>query len=64
LSTFTLGNDLGLSVGALLLGVIVDAAGFRTAFATSATIAALGAVLFVVTTQRAHAWRQTAVARA
>ena len=64
LSTFTLGNDLGLSVGALLLGVIVDAAGFRTAFATSATITALGAVFFVVTTQRAHAWRHAAVARA
>ncbi|MBK7329970.1 MAG: MFS transporter [Dehalococcoidia bacterium] len=64
LSTFTLGNDLGLSMGALLLGVVVEHAGFRAAFSVSATMAGLGALLFVIATQRAHGWRQPVVARA
>ncbi len=57
LSTFTLGNDLGLSVGALMLGVLVDQAGYRPAFVVAAAIAASGAVLFFISTQRAHSWR-------
>ena len=64
LSTFTLGNDLGLSMGALLLGVVVEHAGFRAAFSVSATMAGLGALFFVIATQRAHGWRQPVVARA
>jgi MFS family permease len=57
LSTFTLGNDLGLSSGALVLGVLVDLAGYRTAFIAAGAMAASGAALFFVSTQRAHAWR-------
>lgn len=57
LSTFTLGNDLGLSLGALALGVTVDWAGYRPTFMLSATVAASGALLFVISTQRAHAWK-------
>jgi len=64
LSTFTLGNDLGLSMGALLLGVVVDAAGFRVAFSVAASMAAIGALAFVINTQRSHGWRQPTPVRA
>ena len=59
LSTFTLGNDLGLSIGAVLLGVIVDIAGYRAAFAVAAAMAAFGATLFFINAQRTHGWRET-----
>jgi MFS family permease len=57
LSTFTLGNDLGLSAGALLLGVIVDWAGYRPAFLVAGAMAAGGALLFFAGTQRERAWK-------
>ena len=57
LSTFTLGNDLGLSVGALVLGVLVDYAGYRPAFVVAAAMAASGALLFFISARRTHGWR-------
>jgi MFS family permease len=57
LSTFTLGNDLGLSAGALALGILVDSAGYRPTFMFAAVVAASGALLFAISTQRARGWR-------
>lgn len=57
LSTFTLGNDLGLSLGALALGVLVDWTSYRAAFGVAAVMAASGALLFFISTQRARGWR-------
>lgn len=57
LSTFTLGNDLGLSIGALLLGVLVDWAGYRPAFFVAGAMAASGALLFFASTRRQRAWK-------
>lgn len=57
LSTFTLGNDLGLSIGALLLGVLVDWAGYRPAFFVAGAMAASGALLFFASTRRQRGWK-------
>lgn len=57
LSTFTLGNDLGLSIGALLLGVLVDWVGYRPAFLVAGAMAASGALLFFASTQRERVWK-------
>jgi MFS family permease len=46
MSTFTLGNDLGLSIGAFVLGGVVEAAGARVAFAVAGAVALGGAALF------------------
>lgn len=46
MSTFTLGNDLGLSIGAFVLGGIVELAGARTAFLVASAVALGGAALF------------------
>lgn len=46
LSTFTIGNDLGLSLGSFFLGFVIDASGFRSAFAIAAVIAVIGAAMF------------------
>ncbi len=57
LSTFTLGNDLGLSIGALLLGVLVDWAGYRPAFFVAGAMAASAALLFFASTRRQRGWK-------
>jgi MFS family permease len=46
LSTFTLGNDLGLSLGSFVFGFIAESAGYRTGFGVAAVMAAVGALLF------------------
>lgn len=46
MSTFTMGMDLGIGVGALTLGIVVEAAGLREAYAMAAIIVACGLVLF------------------
>lgn len=48
MSTFTLGNDLGLSVGAFVLGGVVELAGARAAFSLAGAVALAGAALFLV----------------
>jgi len=60
LSTFTLGNDLGLSIGAVLLGVIVDLYGYRVAFSLAASMAIFGAALFVASLQRERSLARSA----
>jgi predicted MFS family arabinose efflux permease len=53
LSTFTLGNDLGLSIGAVMLGVVVDWYGYRPAFSVAAVMAGLAAALFLASLAKA-----------
>ncbi len=48
MSTFTLGNDLGLSIGAFVLGGVVETAGARAAFAIAGAVALGGAGIFLV----------------
>ncbi len=62
LSTFTLGNDLGLSLGALALGVMVEQVGYRPTFAFAALVAASGVILFMLGTRGPDLWRRRGVA--
>lgn len=47
MGTFTLGADLGLSVGAVVLGFVVEATGFRVGFGVASLVAATALLLFV-----------------
>jgi MFS family permease len=46
MGTFTMGMDLGISLGSLILGIVVEAWGFRPAYTLGAIVVALGLVLF------------------
>ncbi|GAB4330331.1 MAG: MFS transporter [Dehalococcoidia bacterium] len=46
MSTFTLGADLGISLGSFALGVLVDAFDYRPMFLVAGTVALLGAATF------------------
>lgn len=48
LSTFTLGNDLGLSLGSFILGAIIQATNYRAAYVFGAAVAAAGAAAFAL----------------
>lgn len=48
LSTFTLGNDLGLSLGSFILGAIIQATNYRAAYVFGAVVAAAGAAAFAL----------------
>lgn len=48
MSTFTMGNDLGISLGSLALGIIVETAGFRAAYVVAAAVVLAGLLLFTV----------------
>ncbi|NUQ56323.1 MAG: MFS transporter, partial [Dehalococcoidia bacterium] len=61
LSTFTLGNDLGLSLGSFILGAIIQAADYRAAYIFGAAVAAAGAAIFALYNAREM---RTAAARA
>ncbi len=53
MSTFTLGTDLGLSLGSFSLGAAVELAGMRPAFLMAGFAAFAGALLFAAGTGRA-----------
>ena len=53
MGTYTLGSDMGLSMGAVALGFIVQQAGFSTGFAVAACSATVALALFVVAQVRA-----------
>ncbi len=46
MGTFTMGMDLGISLGSLALGIVVEAFGFRPAYVMAAIVVALGMVFF------------------
>lgn len=52
LSTFTLGNDLGLSLGSFVLGAVIEATSYRPAYLLAATVAVAGAAAFTIRTAR------------
>lgn len=58
MSTFTLGADLGLSLGAFTLGVVAQTAGYRAAFILAAFVAAGGLLAFIA------GWRRRPIAAA
>ncbi|HEY8490619.1 MAG TPA: MFS transporter [Dehalococcoidia bacterium] len=47
MSTFTLGNDLGLSIGATFLGVVLDATDYGAVFLVTAGTVASGIAIFL-----------------
>ncbi len=47
MSTFTMGMDLGISIGSLSLGLVVEAAGFQPAYSMAAIVIAAGLALFL-----------------
>jgi len=53
MGTFTLGSDLGLSSGAVVLGFVVEATGFRVGFGVASLAAAAALLLFVAGQARA-----------
>ncbi|HWO93753.1 MAG TPA: MFS transporter [Dehalococcoidia bacterium] len=48
MGTFTLSNDLGLSLGALALGVILEASNYETMYTVAAVIVLAGALIYVL----------------
>lgn len=61
MSTFTIGNDLGISAGSLTLGLTAEVAGFRGAFVLAGVVVIVGFFLFVILSRR-EAPRQEATA--
>ncbi|HJP41147.1 MAG TPA: MFS transporter [Dehalococcoidia bacterium] len=48
LSTFTLGTDLGLSLGSFSLGVLIEIVGFQSTYVLAGLVAAAAAALFTL----------------
>lgn len=47
MGTFTMGNDLGLSIGSFLLGIVIEVSSFRVAYIVAAFVVLAGLLLFV-----------------
>lgn len=54
MSTFTLGNDLGLSMGAFALGLVVESASYPAAFLVAMAAAVAGLAIFIAGAARPH----------
>lgn len=54
MSTFTIGNDMGISAGSLVLGLTADFGDFRSAFLVAGLVVASGLVLFTIVARRSR----------
>ena len=54
MAAYTSSMDLGIGIGSVLMGAVVDSAGFTPAFSMAGGICAAGAVVYVLTVARDH----------
>ncbi|MDO4515297.1 MAG: MFS transporter, partial [Lachnospiraceae bacterium] len=54
MAAYTSSMDLGVAIGSILMGAVVDAGGFTPAFTLSGCICAMGAVVYALTVTRDH----------